>query len=91
MMSLSCRGFIFVPGLGFALRGGEDQIGTRTFLVSPDFALQPAATLPTPAESSAILLPAANGTGEQSGLTEHLLCMWGFEHWKAAKSTCRTP
>lgn len=34
----ACWGFIFVPGSGFALRGGEDQIGTRTFMVSPDFA-----------------------------------------------------
>jgi hypothetical protein len=60
--------------LGFALRGGEDQLGTRTFLVSPDFALQAAATLPVTQESSGILLPAANSTGELlSSSTDELL------------------
>jgi Tyrosine-protein kinase ephrin type A/B receptor-like len=32
----ACWGIIFVPGRGFALRGGEDQLLVRSFLVSPD-------------------------------------------------------
>ncbi|KAF8063058.1 Heat shock 22 kDa protein [Scenedesmus sp. PABB004] len=32
----ACWGFVFVPGKGWATRGGEDQIGTRSFVVSPD-------------------------------------------------------
>jgi uncharacterized membrane protein YgcG len=34
----ACWGFVFVPGKGWATRGGEDQIGVRSFVVSPDFA-----------------------------------------------------
>lgn len=32
----ACWGYIYVQGKGFALRGGEDQIGTRSFFVSPE-------------------------------------------------------
>lgn len=33
----ACWGFVHVPGKGWATRGGEDQLGTRSFVVSPDF------------------------------------------------------
>uniref|UniRef100_A0A383VQR0 Tyrosine-protein kinase ephrin type A/B receptor-like domain-containing protein n=1 Tax=Tetradesmus obliquus TaxID=3088 RepID=A0A383VQR0_TETOB len=32
----ACWGFIYVPGSGFALRGGESWLGGRSFFVSPD-------------------------------------------------------
>eukprot|EP00775_Hariotina_reticulata_P006510 gene6510-6737_t len=31
-----CWGFMFVPGKGYALRGGEDALGIRTFFAVPD-------------------------------------------------------
>ncbi|KAF8062093.1 hypothetical protein HT031_004353 [Scenedesmus sp. PABB004] len=33
----ACWGWIYVPGKGFALRGGEDQIGVRSWFASPDW------------------------------------------------------
>lgn len=35
----TCWGYIYVQGKGFALRGGEDQLGGRTFFSSPDAGL----------------------------------------------------
>lgn len=31
-----CWGFIYVPGFGWTTRGGEDQLGVRSFISSPD-------------------------------------------------------
>eukprot|EP00775_Hariotina_reticulata_P006511 gene6511-6738_t len=32
----TCWGFVFVPGRGFAIRGGEDRLEVRTFFAVPD-------------------------------------------------------
>ena len=32
----TCWGFIHVPAKGFAIRGGEMQVGVRTFVASPE-------------------------------------------------------
>lgn len=47
----ACWGFIYVPDKGWATRGGEDQIGTRSFFVSPDFS-QAGVSLPCSNSSS---------------------------------------
>jgi hypothetical protein len=36
LFSATCWGFIYVPGQGYALRGGEDYLGVRTFFAVPD-------------------------------------------------------
>eukprot|EP00775_Hariotina_reticulata_P004824 gene4824-5072_t len=40
----TCWGFIYVPSKGWAIRNGEDQIGFRSFMISPDFCSAPADT-----------------------------------------------
>jgi len=37
----TCWGYVFVPGKGYAIRGGEMQLGFRTFFASPDASLAP--------------------------------------------------
>lgn len=69
----ACWGFIYVPGSGFALRGGEDQLGTRTFLVSPDFAAAPVAT-PVIAGAGGVVLPAADAAVCPAGTGGMFIC-----------------
>lgn len=56
----ACWGFINVPGKGWATRGGEDQIGTRSFVVSPDFS-QPAPDIGEGGSVTPATCPAGHG------------------------------
>ncbi|WIA38112.1 hypothetical protein OEZ86_001474 [Tetradesmus obliquus] len=57
----ACWGYMHVPGKGWATRGGEDQIGTRSFFVSPDFGAAAAAGKLDAARAAGAVCPPGRG------------------------------
>jgi hypothetical protein len=56
-----CWGYMHVPGKGWSTRGGEDQIGTRSFFGSPDFGAAAAAGKLAAARAAGAVCPPGKG------------------------------